>query len=337
MPIAPPPIESSVSVLTDWFEIAAFAAPDGKAAISEIRSQLDIEQPHEPSDWSDADEKAEDLIEKVCAMVLRRQSVLDASYPFRMSDDGAYLHLKEDVTTGGTIYVFCLLIVQAYDSEVLGGPLVPILSNADRDLFQACATLSAAGFCSGPAISFGWPRPDRTSVIGKLKQIESALISTVRDSPPPGVGAHVKDDEIDVIAWRAEPDMRAPSIYLLGQSASGKNWKGKSLRNAVDHVFHPTWFSMHPPMPPLPAMFVPFSLDDDNQDDGDHDQTPAGGVDWRQTLEMGTIFNRYRISQYAAIAPSLLGKGITPVERLDDIPKIRSWIEDFQAKLQSGV
>ena len=142
----------------------------------------------------------------------------------------------------------------------------------------------------------------------------------------------MKDDEIDVIAWRPEPDDGVPSLYLLGQAASGRGWRSKSIRNAVDHVFHPTWFEVQPPMTPLPAMFIPFALDEsadsplgfDDEDSANH---------WRATLELGTIYGRYRVPRYAATAPALSTQGIAPIERLNDTPALHAWVAAARARL----
>ena len=45
------------------------------------------------------------------------------------------------------------------------------IDNKIRDLFQACATWAAAGDVKGHAYSFGFPRPDHSGFLVKLKTI----------------------------------------------------------------------------------------------------------------------------------------------------------------------
>jgi hypothetical protein len=333
MPIEPPPIRSQVSVLLDWFEIAVLATTINRLPLSEIKSQLDLQQDEEPDDWSEKDELLEDLQTKLCAKVLERSKALGQHYPYFVSDDGGYFHFREDMTLGGTIYLFCLFICQANGSEVLSGEAIPKLTNEDRDLFQICATLCAAGFCHGPAISFGWPRPDRSGLLPKLRELEGPLVCKVRTEALAGTGTHVKDDEIDVIAWRQEPDGRIPTLYLLGQAASGRNWESKSIRTAIDHVFHRTWFAAPPATPPIPAIFIPFAPDE-------FDGTPVGfdsessAAEWQKTNKLGSIHTRYRLPRYAADATRLAEIGIKPIERLDEIERLEKWVVERRDRLK---
>jgi hypothetical protein len=336
MPLLPPPVDEEISTLADWFEIAAFSSSQARVPISEIKSQIQLQQDEEPLDWSEKDERIEDLQAKLNAKIRERIVALFGHYPFSFSSDGSYFQYTEPLSLGGAVYIFCLLISQANKSEVLSEDLLPKLTNRDRDLFQVCATLCAAGFCAGPAISFGWPRPDRSGLIPKLKEIEVALGARVRDRTLANVGTHVKDDEVDVIAWRSEPDRGVPSLYLLGQAASGRGWKSKSIRTAADHIFHQTWFEVHPPMPPIPAMFIPFAPDEADDAPFGFDENESADQ-WRNTLALGYIYGRYRVPKYAAAAEQLAAAGVSPIERLDDVPVLREWVIQAKARLQANV
>ena len=58
------------------------------------------------------------------------------------------------------------------------------------------------------------------------------------ETPRPASPDQVKDDGIDVIAWQPSPDGLAGTHYLLGQSASGDNWKDKSIKSDSEHYVH---------------------------------------------------------------------------------------------------
>ena len=90
-----------------------------------------------------------------------------------------------------------------------------------------------------------------------------------------------KDDEIDVIAWKLEPDGRPGSIYFLGQAASGADWNSKSLKSAID-PFHSTWFVQPPASHPTPGIIMPFLLS--SPSDADTEDPPRPRQDRRGIL-----------------------------------------------------
>jgi hypothetical protein len=339
MPIEALPLDAEVSVLVDWFELATLSSANHATNLAEVKNQIEMQRDTQEENWSEEDEFVEDLQTKISSKVAQRRKALGENYPFTISDDGKQFVVREQLGTGGTIYVFCLIVSQAIDSHLVTGSLVPQLTNQDRDLFQVCATLCAAGSCAGPAISFGWPRQDRTTIIEKLKQIEVDLHSQVRNEPLPGVSPQVKDDEIDVIAWRRENDGLQPTLYLLGQAASGRGWKDKSPRNAIDNFFHQTWFSVQPPMQAMAALFIPFAPDENEAPFEGYDEAApgaggAGGVAYLQGLKLGTIYSRYRLPYYAALASNLLANGVAPIERIGDLPALEQYVAEYRALLE---
>lgn len=69
----------------------------------------------------------------------------------------------------------------------------------------------------------------------------------------------MKDDGLDVVAWREFPDQRSSKLILFGQCATGRGWRDKS------HELQPQdWckrnFAGPIAMDPIPAFFVPRAL-----------------------------------------------------------------------------
>lgn len=237
------------------------------------------------------------------------------------------LTLKGTMDLGDIVYLFCLMVPHGAGSAILDGSLFLDMMTPARELFQVCATLCAAGVCLGPSISFGWPRTDRSSFAAKLATTYGAFgEGKPRSQPLPGAPPHIKDGGIDVIAWTPSIDGRPGKFYLLGQAASGRKWKEKSMVEDV-RLFHWAWFDVAPTSQPTPAMFIPFCvLDDDTSDD----ELVAGSTfDWL-VQKFGQVHYRYRIPFYAALAPIVSARGIGPIERLEDISKIHEWVEAFQ-------
>ena len=82
----------------------------------------------------------------------------------------------------------------------------------------------------------------------------------VRQRRRAGASIAVKDAGIDIIAWENSNDGLPGYRYLLGQVASGANWKDKTVRNDIK-LFHDDWFFDEPKSTPSPAMFIPFCID----------------------------------------------------------------------------
>src|ERR1700733_10678599 len=153
MPIEAMPLDSEVSVIVDWFEIAVLASPNRMITLGEVKNQIELQRDGQSDDWSDEDQLVEEIQANICAKVRQRGAALGKHYPFEVSPDGMGFLVRDPLGAGGAIYVFCLIVAQANASELLSGSLVPQLSNRDRDLFQGCATLCAAGALDGAAIS----------------------------------------------------------------------------------------------------------------------------------------------------------------------------------------
>lgn len=330
-----PPSSGGSHLLADWLELAAFSSPRLSIPVDEINSALEIEEDFEPEEILDEDNLAEARIQVAISAIEERRRVMRGSYPFDLSEGGYLLNLMEPWSSAGRAsYLLCLLLSHAGgDGFLAGGPL-PKLEPA-RDLFQASSTLCAAGACGGPAFSFGWPRPDKTRFHQKLLIVYRHF----RDgkpyaTPPPGSPPHIKDGGIDVIAWSHEPDGQPGTHYLLGQVASGQDWKEKSVRQALV-PFHDFWFEYRPASTPDPAMFIPFCLPGTETADASHvDQEDVYDGELRYLCHLlGRIFYRYRIPRHADRAVQLAEKGIAPIERLDAVQDIAAWVGEARRLL----
>jgi hypothetical protein len=185
----------------------------------------------------------------------------------------------------------------------------------------------------------GWPRPDSSSFVEKLKQVyERFNDGKPHPTVPQWAPTHVKDDEIDVIAFKHEPDGQAATIYLLAQAASGKNWQEKSVKSAVD-TYHKTWFHQCPASPPTPAIAMPFCLPSQADNfESDHEvQEQIAGKFWRTATQMGVVLYRNRIAQYVDEAVALAKTGIAPIEQLEALPTVRAYVEKYREQLQAAV
>ena len=92
-------------------------------------------------------------------------------YPFRIDDQGRVLQFITPVSEVGSVYLFCLFLSHAFDRTIVPKSLAPKVTNKTRDLFQACATIAAGGYVGGPAMSFGFPRPNGEGFLKALHRV----------------------------------------------------------------------------------------------------------------------------------------------------------------------
>ena len=330
-----PPSATISHLLADWLELAAFASATGRVPVDEVNEALEIEEDHEPEEIHAEDDLREARVQATVSSIEERRRVMEGSYPFRLSDDGRLLSLNPEWTNAGrSAYLLCLLLSHSSGEGFLSESPLPRLEPA-RDLFQACATLCAAGFCGGPAFSFGWPRPDKTGFHQKLLEVFRHFGDGVpHPAPPPGSPQKIKDGGIDVIAWSHEPDGKPGTVYLLGQAASGQDWKDKSILQFLN-LFHDFWFEHIPASKPTAAIFIPFCLPESDHEVRDHidqEEIDRGHLRYLTHL-LGLMFYRYRIPRHADRALSLAEDGIGPIERLNSVRHVVGWVEEARRLL----
>jgi hypothetical protein len=323
-----PADDSPPSTVADWLEFAALGAADNRASLSSISGGYDMLQDSESSDWSDADALADQRLDKVIAELNERGRILGEDYPFTVDQAGQFLHYLNAPTQGGSVYLFCLFLSHATKSAVLPGDALPNVTNDVRDLFQVSSTFAAAGYVEGVAVSFGWPRPNRSSFAEALKSVYEAFgDGTPRKRPLPGTPSGIKDGGIDIIAWRPSLDGLPGTTYLLGQVASGRNWKQKSVVED-SRLFHWAWFDKAPATERQHAMFIPFCLEPEfrRMDQGDEIDRLR---DYLQvlTVQFGVVFYRYRLAAFAARGLQLHRRGVATLDRYEELPNIVEWVQ----------
>ena len=332
----PDPTEH-VTKLADWVELSALLAPDGRIGFSTLVSATDLESEEQDEDIADEDARQESLVNAVQAVLSERRKIVGPDdYPFVVDEEGDGIQRVAAVTPVGAIYLFCLFLSHAYDRTIIPKEHAPEITHEVRDLFQICATVAAAGYVDGVAVSFGWPRPESEAFLAALKRIYTMFgDGKPHDVAPPGAPEAVKDDGIDVIAWRPSPDGLPGTHYLLGQVASGNDWQDKTVVAYID-VFHKFWFTTQPAARETPAMFMPFCLEPKISDDPLETQEIAVGNMQRLTNKFGMLFYRYRMPHFA-------GKGIRAnveqghlVERIDELPKVANWVRQYLDELRAA-
>lgn len=329
-PLTQFPFDVHPIVIVDWIEFSAVCSKRSETIFAEVSRLWDVRRNNQDEDFEGGTNKTQDnFMEEIKTEIMRRIDSLGESYPFNLTDEEEFI-LKEDPSIGGLTYLFCLFLSHPSQDEVLNGSILPAIDNNTRDYFQVCSTLAAAGFVDGNAVSFGFPRIDHSDFLVKLKEVYQKFgEGKVRSAPLRGTTPAVKDDGVDIIAWKNSNDGVAGKSYLLGQVASGKNWQEKSILGTIP-PFHQTWFEQIPPSTPTPAMFIPFQ------------PLPVGAGDIKETFDIltygfGTILYRLRIPNY--IEKGMQNSRIQAllVERTDDFDKIETWVEETRTLFKESL
>lgn len=336
MAIKPPPLKAPPHLLCDWIELRTLATPLGRFRLGMLKRAWDVSRESEDSDpegftGREADTDVEGVrgadedafLDAITDEIGDRAQALGENYPFVLSP-GNLLRAVEPSTVGGYVYLFCLLLTHSTGGDVFDGSWQPEVTNATRDLFQACSTVAAAGQVRGCAVSFGWPRPNgNPPFLRRLGEVyalfgEGAVVAR----PRRGVSPCPKDEEIDVIAWRPSADRAAGTEYLLGQVASGGNWMAKPIHGAPIDTFHRNWFEPPPASPAKGSIFIPRLVEPIDRKDTRRDRMDA------ITARYGLVIDRLRLPRLTQEG-FVLGFGKRPeimIERIDDLDKISQWV-----------
>jgi hypothetical protein len=319
---------SAPTKFADFLELSAVCAGTQSVPTRAVIANYSMEQDEEEKDWAEEDTAIEGLLLAVQDVILRRAETIGAAYPFRTNDSGGRVEFSGVIDEVTSLYLFPLILSHAYDRTIIGEADAPKLTNDVRNWFQSLSTIAAGGFVDGEAVSFGWPRPDRSGFVAALKSTYSRFgEGKPLDKPRPGAPKNIKDGGIDIIAWRPSIDgLPGGKIYLLGQVASGRNWTAKSVKLDAT-LFHKHWFSEAPATDHKAAMFMPFALEpEDPSDPATKYEELLKDYASIKTDEFGDIFYRDRLSHYALRGKNLIEAGNKNIDGSSAVSKIRDWV-----------
>jgi hypothetical protein len=256
---------------------------------------------------NDVDENLSDRIFKEISF---REQALGDSYPFRIQVSGQNWHLiarKPPVSPGLTLahnFYIASLLISAIKYEYIDVPKNDRIRVFMPELMQIMAVVTAAEYVSGEAYWMGWPRPNATpKFLSAVEQlIQRAMIGRVASANDAYDPASVKDGSVDLVAWRSFSDRKAGKLVMYGQVASGKNWRGKSLRSTYDPHFN-NWFVNGPTREKVFSMFIPFMQHEDckpRKKQVYDNVLSANSV--KDERAFGIIFDRLRITEMAGNA-----------------------------------
>ncbi len=316
-PVVTPVLTDSVTVLVDWLELIAFFNEFNIARLDVLRGALREQEEEPENDIGERDRATEKLIEHIENEIAEREHFCNGSYPFVLSDDAEELKFNGEWNSEEySFYLVCLLT-----SHLTKNSLFDFKTETDLEIrlrnrvFQVISTFAMAGLANGSAVSVGWPRENKQTVLQTLNRAQDwGAGFTTRRQTGEYVASQEKDGGIDVISW-STVDRPPPTIFYYAQVASGHNWKGKPVKIHIE-VFEPNYFEYPPRGNKAFATLIPFRVTDVQLWINEH-------------TKHGTILDRTRLPYYAKKGLDLKKSG-TPMDEADNIPQVTEWITDFR-------
>ncbi|MGR4893209.1 hypothetical protein ACIPPQ_19430 [Sphingopyxis sp. LARHCG72] len=253
----------------------------------------------EPLEEEIAETRRDALLARVSEEISFRERALGPDYPFEVVGDPLRISLKEDVNaTSHAAYLFMLMMTGLKDKLLPTSPAIVSRTGRGRTLFHICASIGVAGVLrDGHTYWFGFPRPDK-SVFGKaLEDLCSKLgFGRAKNPPPPGLPIAAKDDQIDVVGWRAFRDRRNGTLLIICQAATGNDWDTKSVKPHLGAFTD--WFDQSPYREAMASLAVPFPVhhEVDDRDGEDYDEAVFNALQ-RLNHRHGVVLDRLRITE----------------------------------------
>lgn len=305
----------------DYLELTAFFSGQLRSFTKDLINAAEIGA---ENDYGDVDEEMterEEIVSGASRRIDGRRRALGEAYPFTLDENGDVLtYVGGEPSYGQAAYILSLVLSHLKSvSPILDGSIVyptDVEIVELRRYFQYFATAALAAEVNGRAWSFGHPRPDKTSFHAKLGEIWGFFRDGILQSAI-GVPNKPQDDQIDVFAARLHPDGLPGFLLAAGQVATGNNWREKSLRAHLQHVFPSRWFGQQPVTMMLCYHIIPFTRPDDEFFD--------------DCRILGNVLHRLRVPYRVAEAQGLHDQGVA-IEAFDQLTVAVGWIKAYATR-----
>jgi hypothetical protein len=324
-------LTSSRNLASEASLISALRITEDRAAQQERDFDPDT---GEVLDQQILEQEREQLIVTTFEELAYREKCLQGSYPFLVDAGQGILKYQGPESVehlGKCIYLFCLISTAIREKRFQPIASLKGLEQTIGRCFQICACVAAGEFVAGQdaghVSSFGFPRALGTAFLPALRSAYKRFgVGRVRDEIPEGLPQELKDGGVDVIAWRTLPDLLPGRLYMLGQCASGTNWRSKSVVEYVEQL-HGGWFTFIPAKFSIPAMFIPFPFHHDlSEPKSATFSESVHNRSWFEEQRFGIIFDRLRIPFLAEACMARADIAHSNVDGTSRVGEIRQWV-----------
>ncbi|MCY4139158.1 MAG: hypothetical protein OXF56_12975 [Rhodobacteraceae bacterium] len=309
-------------VAADFLELSAFFAQEKFALTQSIVDALELAADDDFRSVEEEIERREEVATAASTVISDRMRALAEAYPFSISEDGRVISCELGALNYGQAAYLISLILSNLDT------ITPLLNGSEmhptdaevrllRQYFQYFATAALAAEIGGQAWSFGFPRPDHSGFLSKLRDVWAVLKDGIVDPEEGEVPLAPKDDGVDIFAGRLHADGLPGFLFAVAQVATGADWPTKSIRNHLNGVFFQRWFGRQPSTPPLPYHIIPFAL-------------PRRGFR-NHVRTLGNVLHRLRVPLRVEQARELHAQGVL-IEAYDQLDGALAWVSEYASR-----
>jgi hypothetical protein len=221
------PSPSDRHELCDWAELTAAVSNRHSVTLGDLIKVIQPDDSRVDNPNADEDESTEDemIAEDVLSVALGRSKLLGKAYPFAVY--GQVLRFdSERAKTTGQSYLFHLLFAAAEP---------PAITSIARHQFEVESRAALTNHFGGESFHFGWTKLNAD--LGKIQSRVEELCSQTnlgwKARNPVNVSVENNDVGVDILVWRQFPDSRPNTMVMVGQCASGHDWRGKLATSAT--------------------------------------------------------------------------------------------------------
>ncbi len=233
---------------------------DLRLTVSEDEAVVTYGEPEEGQSYI---EPFETILEQWREVLTHRDQACGpgSAYPFEITRQGLKLRRRPSPA-----YLFQLLASLGSSNKHPDGTTV-------SKMFEELSAAAAGRYLgdSKTSVVFGSPRRDLPT---GFRAAVAHLVDLLREGKAckdrEGI-EQLKDDGLDVVAWREFPDRKASKLILFGQCTVGRHWEGKAYELQPKRWCKRN-FAAPLAMDPIPAFFVPRALSEKDAKDVGIDQ-----------------------------------------------------------------
>ncbi len=311
--------QASIADQVDYLEMESFLDPYHRSSVLGVIDDEKLQE--EEPDENIIDDAVEENVRavEIEEEVNDRKKALGDHYPFDLDSTGDTLEYSIATTPAQYTYLACLIcaFLRVKGKKGWDPDLKCFEGLFTRRIFQTIGTLALASEAGRGAISLGWPRIEGEPIIAALRRgWERGSTIKPHNEPTAAASPDDKDGGIDVIGWSNYPyGAQLASRIIIGQLASGVNWRGKSVREYIE-PFQQGYVLTWPANRDM-ATVIPFRRDN-------------GAKAQNLDIKHGSILDRLSVPSKVAGALDLLGMG-REFDETENVDSIRQWVDDYRS------